>query len=163
MNLSLFWIGLCIVVIGIGTSGYFFLDAKKTNESITLDITQTKMAQKHLLAQDIGFYKVYTPNFKGDAVFIQILDPSGNIIADKKIKTKMAINYFDVNQNGLYTAKATNLSQNTINFEIEFGQTNSQQIFYPGMVIVIGMSLVIVATYRKLKNYSIAQPDENIL
>ena len=164
MNMpSFFRIGLLVVITAIGISAYFFLDAEKIHESFILDMTQTKSATKSLTSQDIGFYKVYTPDFKrDDTIFVQVLDPSGNIIADKKIKTKMAINYFDINQDGTYTVKATNLSENIINFEIEFGQTNSSQILYPGIAIFVGMILVIISTYRKLKNYNIAQPDENI-
>ncbi len=155
MNLSLFWIGVLFTISGISASAYFFVDAEKTSEPFALDTAQTKSIKKVLSSQDIGFFKTYTPDFEGGAVFVQIADQYGNIIADKKIQTKMAINYFDIDKSGTYTVKATNLSQNSIYFELEFGQTNSQQIMYPAIVIVAGMILVIVSSYRKLQ-YSTA-------
>lgn len=155
MKLSLFHIGLLVSMVGIAFCAYFFIDAEKSNTSFTLDAAQTKSTDIYLQPNDIGFYKVYTPNFKGDAVFIQILDPLNNIITDKKIETKMAINYFDIIKDGSYEIKATNLSQNSIYLEIEFGQTNSKQINYPAMVVSIGIIMIIGSTYKKLKNYQI--------
>ena len=155
-------IGLLVTITGICASAYFFLDAEKVTESFSLGIEKTGAVKTYLAGSDVGFFRVYIPDFEKDAMFVQILDPLGNIIADKKIETKMAINYFDVYKSGIYTVKATNLSEGTLYFEIEFGQTNSQQVIYPGIVIVVGVILVIISVYSKLKNYNMAQPDENI-
>jgi hypothetical protein len=74
----------------------------------------------------------------------------------------MAINYFDFLNSGTYTLKATNLSDHEIIIEIEFGNTNSSEIIYPGIILFVGIILIIISAFMKLKNYKIAQPDENI-
>lgn len=163
MRMSPFRIGLVVTVVGMGISACLFLDAGKTGWSFSLDAAQTESAEMILPGRDIGFFRVYAPDFvRGSAVFVQVLDPSGNVIADKKIQTKMAINYFDVDEGGAYTVRATNLSQDPSYLEIEFGGTNARQVAYPGVAILAGVVLIVVSAYNKLKSYITAQPDENI-
>jgi len=162
MGHSLFRLGLAIAVIGIGSCAYVFTEGQKTTEPFGLEPAQTKSAEQHLRGADTGFFRVYSPNFRGEAVFVQVVDPDGNIIADKKIETRMAVNYFEIGRDGIFTIKATNLSGNPIYFEIEYGQTNAEQLLYPGTVILAGVIIMAMASYRRLKDYSMAQPDENI-
>ena len=61
-----------------------------------------------------------------------------------------------------YTIKITNISDHTIPIDVEFGDTNVSQIKNPGIVLFCGIMLMIISSYIKLKNYKIAQPDENI-
>jgi len=162
MGYSLFQIGLAITVIGIGSCAYVFTEGQKATEQFGLEPAQTKSAGQHLMGADTGFFRVYSPNFSGEAVFVQVLDPDGNIIADKKIETRMAINYFEIGQDGIFTVKATNLSGDPAYFEIEYGQTGAGQLRYPGTAILAGVVIMVMASYRRLKDYSMAQPDENI-
>jgi len=83
-------------------------------------------------------------------------------LADKRIETKTAVNYFDFENSNVYTLKVTNLSDHKISVQIEFGDTNLSQISYPGIVFYVGVVLLMISGYRRLKNYKIAQPDENI-
>ena len=161
-KISLFKIGLILTVIGIVWIGVVFLQAEKNFEIFRLKDSQSLVINMDLVGAGIGFYKTMMPDFAGESIFLQIFDSNGNIIADKQIETKMAINYFDFLNSGTYTLKATNLSDHEIIIEIEFGNTNSSEITYPGIILFIGIILIIISAFMKLKNYKIAQPDENI-
>jgi len=161
-KISLFKIGLILTVIGIVWIGVVFLQAEKNYEIFRLKDSQSLVSNMDLVGAGIGFYKTMMPDFAGESIFVQILDPNENVIADKQIETKMAVNYFDFLNSGTYTLKATNLSDHEIIIEIEFGNTNSSEIRYPGIILFIGIILIIISAFMKLKNYKIAQPDENI-
>ena len=111
---------------------------------------------------DIGFYRVYMPEFAGEEVFVQILDTKDNVIQEEQVQTKMSVGYFDFNEDGTHTVKVTNISKNQINLQVEFGNTNSQQMIPAGVLILVGAITIIVISYLKIKNYKIEQPDENI-
>jgi len=160
-RLSLFKIGFILSIIGILGVGFIFSESEKISQSFRLDSEQVTSFDLKLQNQGIGFYKVSVPDLD-DSVFIQVLDSEGNVIADKKIETKMAVNFFDFEYAGIYTIKITNLSDHTIPIDVEFGDTNVSQIKNPGIVLFCGIMLMIISSYIKLKNYKIAQPDENI-
>jgi len=158
---SLFKIGLILSVIGVVFVGYGFYEGEKISQTFLLDTEQTESLDLRLQDSGIGFYKISVPDL-GDSVFIQIVDSQHNVLADKKIETKTAINYFDFENSDVYTIKVTNLSDHQISVQIEFGDTNLSQIRYPGIVFYVGVILLMISGYRRLKNYKIAQPDENI-
>ena len=81
---------------------------------------------------------------------------------ESTIWIKTAVNYFDFENSNVYTLKVTNLSDHQISVQIEFGDINLSQIRYPGIVFYVGVILLMISGYRQLKNYKIAQPDENI-
>ena len=62
----------------------------------------------------------------------------------------------------MHTIKITNISKNQIDLQVEFGNTNSQEMIPAGILIVIGTVMIIVISYMKIRNYKIEQPDENI-
>ena len=111
---------------------------------------------------DIGFYRIYMPEFSGEEVFIQILDTKDNVIREELIRTKMSVGYFDFYEDGTHTIKVTNISKNQINLQVEFGNTKSQEMTPAGILILAGAVTMIVRSYLKIKNYKIEQPDENI-
>ena len=84
------------------------------------------------------------------------------MIQEEKIQTKMSVGYFDFSKNGTYTIKITNISKNQIDVQIEFGNTNSQEMIPAGILIVVGSVIIMIMSYLKIKNYKIEQPDENI-
>ena len=106
---SLFKVGLILSIIGVVWTGFVFSEGEKISQSFHLNIAQTASFDLKLQNPGIGFYKTSVSGL-GDAVFIQVLDSEENIIADKKIETKMAVNYFDFENPGIYTIKITNLS-----------------------------------------------------
>jgi hypothetical protein len=102
------------------------------------------------------------PEFSGEEVFVQILDQNQNVISDGIVETKMSVGYFDFEGGGTYVAKITNLSNNQINLEVEFGDTNGREMIMPGIVTLAGGLMIVISLYIKLRDYRIEQPDENI-
>lgn len=162
MRTSPFKIGLILVIIGIIWISVLFVETEKAHDSILLKKSSFFELKSELLGVDIGYYKVFIPEFVGEEVFVQILDPKNNVIQEGKIQTKMSVGYFDFSKNGTYTLKITNISKNQIDVQIEFGNTNSQEMIPAGILIVVGSVIIMIMSYLKIKNYKIEQPDENI-
>ena len=141
--------------------GIITVQSDKMSEIFILQTAQTGVYEIYLNGEDVGFYKVSVPKL-GESVFAQILNPQGNIISDKKLETKLAINYFDIKESGIYTIKITNLNERPLMLEMEVGQINALELRNPGIIMMIGVMLIALSGYRKLKNYNIAQPDEKI-
>jgi len=158
---SFFKIGLILSIIGVVWVGFAFSDGEKISQNINLNTAQTSSFDLELKNQGIGFYKISMQNSK-NSVMIQILDSKENIIADKKIETKMAVNFFDFQYSEVYTIKVTNLSDHSIPIIVEFGNTNVSNMTNPGIVLFCGIIIILITGYIKLKNYKIAQPDEKI-
>ncbi|MBT4299526.1 MAG: hypothetical protein HOC31_00405 [Nitrosopumilus sp.] len=102
------------------------------------------------------------PEFTNENIFVQILDTNLNIIQEQKVKTKLSVAYFDFDKNGIYTIKVSNISEKSVNVQIEFGNTHSLGMLVPGIMILAGSLIVMLISYLKIKNYKIEQPDENI-
>ena len=150
------------MIVGIIWISIIFVETEKNYDEILLKQSNSFELELEFTGADIGFYKVYMPNFTGEEVFVQILDTQDNIIQEERIQTKMSVGYFDFNDNGTYTLKVTNISKNSIDMQVEFGNTNSQEMIPGGVLILVGAVMILVISYLKLKNYNIAQPDENI-
>jgi len=75
------------------------------------------------------------------------------MIVDKKIETKKAVNYFDFNDTGIYIMKLTNLSTNSILVESEIGNVNDSGIRNPGIILFVGLIIILVSSYNRLKNF----------
>ena len=139
-----------------------FVENQIIFEKISLNQSNSYQISSEFYGKDIGFYKVYMPDFSGEEIFIQILDINENVVKEEKIKTKMSVGYFDYSQDGKYFLKVTNLAKNKVNLEMELGDTNSKQMTGPGIMIFVGILVLVVLSFFKIKNYNIAQPDENI-
>lgn len=162
MRISPLKAGTVLMIIGIIWISILFVEAEKAQDSILLKQSSFFELKSKFVGTDIGYYKILIPEFVGDKIFVQILDPKNNIIQEEKIQTKMSVGYFDFSKNGMYTIKITNISKNQIDLQIEFGNTNSQEMIPAGILIVIGAVIIIVISYLKIRNYKIEQPDENI-
>jgi hypothetical protein len=162
VKISLFKLGLVLIIVGIVWISFIFVQTEKTHNVILLKQSNSFESKLEFTGADIGFYKVYMPEFTGEEVFVQILDTQANVIQEERIQTKMSVGYFDFNEDGTYTVKATNISKNSINIQIEFGNTNSQEMIPAGVMMLVGAVTIMIMSYLKLKNYKIAQPDENI-
>jgi len=159
---SLFKLGLGLTIVGIIWISFIFIETEKTYDTILLKQSNSFELNSEFTGADIGFYKIYIPEFTGEEVFVQILDTKDNVIQEEKIQTKMSVGYFDFNEDGTHTVKVTNISKNQINLQVEFGNTNSLQMIPAGILILVGAVTMIVMSYLKIKNYKIEQPDENI-
>ena len=162
MELSLFKLGAVLIIIGIMWIGIIFNGTEKTQDIFQIKQSNSVESKIKLSGEEIGFYKIYLPEFLGEQVFIQILDTQGNVIQEEKIQTKMSIGYFDFTDDGIYTMKVTNISKNLIEVQTEFGNTSSQEMIPAGILVMIGCVTVLVMSYFKLANYNIAHPDEKI-
>ena len=108
------------MIVGIVWISFVFVETKKIYDEILLKQSHSFELELEFIGADIGFYKVYMPEFSGEEVFVQILDTQDNIIQEERIQTKMSVGYFDFNEDGTYTVKVTNISKNSINMQVEF-------------------------------------------
>jgi len=162
VKISLLKLGLGLTIFGIIWISFIFVETEKIHDTILLKQSNSFELKLQFTGADIGFYRVYMPEFSGEEVFLQILDTKDNVIQEQNIHTKMSVGYFDFNENGTHTVKVTNISKNQINLQIEFGNTNSLQMIPAGVLILVGSLTMIIMGYLKITNYKIEQPDENI-
>jgi hypothetical protein len=162
MKISPFKISLILIITGMVWISLIFNETEKMHDSILLKQSNSIEVKSEFSGVDIGYYKLYMPEFTGEEVFVQILDTGDNVIEEQRIHTKMSVGYFDFNENGIYTVKITNISKNQIDLQIEFGNTNSQKMIPAGITILVGSLGMMIVSYMKIKNYNIEQPEENI-
>ncbi|HEY8110297.1 MAG TPA: hypothetical protein VIG05_05490 [Candidatus Nitrosotenuis sp.] len=162
MKISLFRIGLVLAVIGIVVIVIIFDSNQKVISSVILEREETASMNLNLRDGGIGYYKITISNFDEQIVFAQIEDNIGNVMSDKKIQTKMSVNYFDFQSGGKYTLKITNISEKSTSLQIEFGNTDVSALRIPAIILGIGVILILFSVFKRLRNYSTAQPDENI-
>lgn len=163
MKISPFVIGMIFLVVGAVWASVIFNETQKAEGVILLEPTEAFLVQQELFSQGIGYYKMYMPDYSGEEIFVQILDSNNNVINEDRIKTKLSVGYFDFNGDGTYTTRIINISDNMIMLEVEFGDTSAQEMFTPGIVIMIGALVVMITSYFKIKNHIIEQPEENII
>jgi hypothetical protein len=150
-----------MTVIGMVWLGVVYNEGDKISENFSLKPSSSAEIEMKFAGQDIGYYRIFMPEFSGTGVFIQILDDNYNVVSDGVVETKMAVAYFDF-EGGNYFAKITNLSDEQMNLEVEFGDTNGRDMVVPGIVTLVGGLMVVIVLYFKLRDYRMAQPDENI-
>ena len=154
--------GLILVVSGSIWIAIIFENNERVQDEVVLKQSTSFEIKSSFSGSDIGFYKVFMPEFDGEAIFIQMLDPNDSILEEKKIQTKLSVGYFDYDANGIHTVKITNISKNSIYIQVELGDTNSKEMIPAGILILVGSITLIIMSYFKIKNYNMAQPDENI-
>ena len=162
MKISAFKIGLVLVVIGMIWVSVIFNETEKNHEESLLKKSNSIESKLEFSGIGIGYYKIYMPEFINEDVFVQILDKNLNVIKEQIVNTKFSVAYFDFEKDGVYTIKISNISENQINLQVEFGDTHSQKMVAPGIMILIGSLIMMLISYLKIKNYNIEQPDENI-
>tara|TARA_Y100001956_G_scaffold931_1_gene1178 strand:- start:201 stop:692 length:492 start_codon:yes stop_codon:yes gene_type:complete len=162
MRLTLFKISILLIIIGASGTGVFFSEAERMTEIMLLKQNESDDISMFFEADDIGYHKVTIPEFEGQGVFYRIVDENYDTISKGIVETKMSIRYFDVKETGVYTMIMTNLAEEKMNYEVEIGSTNAIIISIPAGVMFVGGLLLLFASYMKLKNYRIEQPDENI-
>ena len=162
MRLTLFKISILLIIIGASGTGVVFSEAERVAEIMLLKQNESDDISMFFEANDIGYHKVTIPEFEGQGVFYRIVDENYDTISKGIVETKMSIRYFDVKETGVYTMVMTNLAQEKMNYEVEIGSTNAIIISIPAGVMFVGGLLLLFASYMKLNNYRIAQPDDNI-
>ena len=162
MKISPFKLGLVLVIVGMIWTAFIFDETEKRYNSIVLKQSNSFEVKSEFFGTDIGYYKLYMPEFAGEEIFVQILDTKENVVAEQMVETKLSVGYFDFNGNGEYTLKITNIVKNSIDIQTEFGNTNSQKMLPSGIMVLVGALVMMIMSYMKIKNYKIEQPEENI-
>ncbi|AFS80053.1 hypothetical protein NKOR_00675 [Candidatus Nitrosopumilus koreensis AR1] len=162
MRISPFKLGLALVIVGMIWTAYVFDETEKKYDSIVLKQSNSFETESEFFGMGIGYFKLYIPEFSGEEVFVQILDPRDNVIQEQMVQTKMSVGYFDFKEDGKHTIKITNIAKNSIYVQIELGDTNSQEMVPSGLMIFVGAIVMLIISFFKIKNYSIEQPEENI-
>ena len=162
MKISPFRVGLMLVIVGMIWTAFIFDETEKKYDAIVLKQSNSFEVKLEFFDKDIGYYKLYMPEFSGDQIFVQILDTKENVISEQIIQTKLSVGYFDFNENGEYALKITNIAENQIDMQVEFGNTNSQKMLPSGIMVLVGALAMMIISYMKIKNYNIEQPEENI-
>ena len=139
-----------------------FGDGILQSEIISITPQKSETFNIFLTGEGIAFYEININNYQQTPLFVQILEPKGNIIAEQKIHTILSENYFNFNDNGNYVIRVTNISDQIIDFSIRYGDTKLQELLIPEIITFIGSSILIYAIFRKMKSYSIAQPKDTI-
>jgi len=158
----LFKVGTGLTILGMVWLSVVFDEGDRVSESFLLKSSDSTKIEMNFEGKDIGYYKIFMPEFSGEGVFVQILDKNQNIISDEIVETKMSVGYFNFEVGGTYVAKITNLSNDQMNLEVEFGDTNGREMIIPGIVTLAGGLMIVISLYIKLRDYRIEQPDENI-
>jgi hypothetical protein len=158
---SLFKIGIGLTILGMVGLSVAFYQGDKISEKFSLQSSDSAELEMFFEGKDIGYYKIFIPEFEGEGVFVQILDKDHNVISDEIVDTKMSVGYFDF-EGGIHVIKITNLSNDQMNLEVELGDPNGREMIIPGIVTLVGGLMIVITSFIKLRNYRIEQPDENI-
>jgi len=158
---SFFKIGIGLTILGMVWLSVVFYEGDKISEKFLIKPSESAEIEMYFEGNDIGYYKIFLPDFAREGVFVQILEKDHNIISDGLIETKMSVGYFDFEE-GTHAAKITNLSKEPMNLEVEFGDTNGREMIIPGIVTLVGGLIIVLCSFIKLRDYRIEQPDENI-
>ena len=153
MKISALKIGLVVVIIGMVWVSVILNETEKNHEETVLKKSNSIESKLEFSGNGIGYYKIYMPEFNNENLFVQILDKNLNIIQEQKVNTKFSVAYFDFDEDGLYTIKVSNISENSIDLQIEFGDTHSQKMITPGIMILLGSLIMMLVSYLKIKNY----------
>ena len=73
MKVSLFKIGIVLVILGAIWISVIFSNAEKVNDVFFLNQSSSFESKIMLEKLDIGFYKIYIPDFSGEQIFVQVL------------------------------------------------------------------------------------------
>ena len=162
MRLSIFKISILLIIIGASGTGIIFSEADRSSQLMSLKQTESDQIGMFFEENDIGYFTITISEFQSQGVYYRVVDENFDTISKGIAETKMSIRYFDVKESGIYTIILTNLAQEKMNYEIEIGSTNALIISIPAGVMFVGGLLLLFSSYMKLRNYRIAQPDENI-
>ena len=75
-------LGLGLTIIGIIWISFIFVETEKTNDAVLLKQSGSFELTSEFVGVDMGFYKVYMPEFAGEEVFVQILDTKDSVIQE---------------------------------------------------------------------------------
>lgn len=157
-GLTIFRIALIAIIIGSIWIGMVFSYAVKDLENFSLDKLDSANIPLVLYGNGIGFYEI-SSNQYNNSILVKVLDSNGNYLNMKTITNKETVNYFVFQHTGKFTLELTNLSANSVQLTVEFGDTKYQEFLIPSLMILVGACLLMFTGYTKLRNYMTAQPE----
>ena len=157
-NIFSFKIGIIITFIGVVWMSLIFSEGIKESDLISINPQNSKTFDISLTSQGIAFYEIHIKNYQQNPLFVQILEPKGNIIAEQKIHTILSENFFNFKSNGNYIIRVTNISEQNTEFSISYGDTKLEKLLIHEIITFVGSSLLVYNIFIIMKNYSIAQP-----
>ena len=66
MKVSLFKLGLGLVIVGSIWISFIFNETEKTQDSFLLNQADSLEVKAKFVGNDIGYYKIYMPEFEGE-------------------------------------------------------------------------------------------------
>ncbi len=162
MKVSMFRIGLALVIIGVVWISLVFAEAEKTHITTLLKQSESAEMGMGFSGTGIAFYRIHMPEFAGDEVFVQVRDPANNVMQEQMVQTRMLVGYFEFDADGRHSVILTNISGDPIVLEADLGETDSQEMMPAGIMILAGSAAMMVMAYLRITAYSTEQPDENI-
>lgn len=163
MRVSPFRIGLVLVVAGAIWAGMIFAGAERQHVEGEMTHSDSLEMDVRLAGSGIGYLVVHVLDFSAqDELFVSVLDQDGNVIREEIFKTRMAVQYFEGDDYTQYTVRITNISGHTIGVQAESGDTAAHAMMPAGLLILVGSLSMMLASYIRLYNYSMTQPDEKI-
>ncbi len=139
-----------------------FSDGITESDIISIDPQKSKTFDISLTGEGIAFYEIHIRNYQQNPLFVQILDPKDNIIAEQKVHTILSENFFDFNTKGNYVIRISNFSEENIEFSIRYGDTKLAELLIPEIITFVGSSILVYVIFLKMIRYSIAQPKDTI-
>ena len=149
-----------ITFIGVVWMWLIFSDGIIESDLISINPQKSKTFEIPLTGQGIAFYEIHIKNYQQNPLFVQILDPKDNIIAEQKIHTILSENFFDFSDTGNYVIRISNFSEDNIEFSIKYGDTKLEQLLIPEIITFVGSSILVYVIFLKMIRYSIAQPND---
>ncbi|HSG73674.1 MAG TPA: hypothetical protein VLA01_00550 [Nitrosopumilaceae archaeon] len=161
-NILSFKNGIIITFIGVVWMWLIFSDGITESDIISIDPQKSKTFDISLTGEGIAFYEIHIRNYQQNPLFVQILDPKDNIIAEQKVHTILSENFFDFNTKGNYVIRISNFSEENIEFSIRYGDTKLAELLIPEIITFVGSSILVYVIFLKMIRYSIAQPKDTI-
>lgn len=155
---TVFWASLIIIAIGSVWTAAVFASSIKGSEGFDLDKAGAGTMSLALHGKGIGFYQIASDQYD-NSILVKVIDSQGNYLTMKTITNKQTVNYFFYEKTGQYTLEFTNLSPNPVHLSIEFGDTNYQKFGLSSSLVLVGVCLLVLAGYLRLKGYITAQPE----
>jgi hypothetical protein len=161
LPLSVFRIGIILVLIGTVWTGIMFSGTIKESKNVILDRLDSARISVDLSGNGLGFY-IISSNSYDNTLLAKILDSQGNYIELKRITNKLTVNYFQFHRTGEFTFEITNFADKPVELTTEIGDTGFQNFVIPAIIVFLGTIFLVFAAYNRLQSYITAQPDENI-
>jgi len=154
----LFITGIFLVIFGIVWIWLIFYSEIEESEINSLNPEESKTFQLYLTDKGLAYYKISIINYELQTLFVQIMEAKNNVIEEQKIDTKMSVNFFEYELDGIYNIRITNISEKTTEFKVEYGDSKSEELAAPIIPSIIGILLIIFTVYRKMMTFNIKHP-----